>query len=235
MAAHAPAPVGVAAHPDEAAAGGFAAGSRADIFLRRFRAEDFAGERAVIDERALPPFQIVATANGLLNDAEMDWLITEHGPRVGEGRLGKGGSDTKVRRSRAVFLEKDLEHRWLYERLWHAALELNRRCFCVEIAGIEGRVQLARYDGADHGFYTWHTDFADIAPRRKISMSVQLSRPEDYDGGELELLFGARPYQAEKARGALIAFPSFALHRVAPVTRGTRWSLVVWISGPRWR
>ena len=88
---------------------------------------------------------------------------------------------------------------------------------------------------ADSGFYDWHTDFAGITPRRKLSISVQLSRPEDYDGGDLELLFTSSPYKAARERGKFIVFPSFCLHRVTPVTRGTRWSLVAWVLGTRWR
>ena len=74
-----------------------------------------------------------------------------------------------------------------------------------------------------------------MRPLRKISISIQLSRPEDYDGGDLELMYGTEPQKLDRTRGAFIAFPSFMLHRVTPVTRGTRWSLVAWILGTRWR
>ncbi len=47
--------------------------------------------------------------------------------------------------------------------------------------------------------------------------------------------YGEQPQRMDRRRGAFIAFPSFLLHRVTPVTRGTRWSLVAWILGPRWR
>ena len=57
----------------------------------------------------------------------------------------------------------------------------------------------------------------------------------DNDGGDLELLYGTEPQKLAKARGTFIVFPSFMLHRVTPVTRGTRWSLVAWIAGARWR
>ena len=100
---------------------------------------------------------------------------------------------------------------------------------------MEGNIQLARYDGTDQGFYDWHTDFAGFRPLRKISVSIQLSRSEDYEGGDLELLFGNQAEAMDRTRGAFIAFPSFVLHRVTPVTRGTRWSLVAWILGNRWR
>jgi PKHD-type hydroxylase len=126
-------------------------------------------------------------------------------------------------------------YRWLYERIWLAAEQCNRSFFGVDIASVEPNVQLARYDSSDNGFYDWHTDFAGFRPLRKLSFSVQLSASEDYDGGDLELWVANRPQAAVRERGALIAFPSFTLHRVAPVTRGTRWSLVAWILGNRWR
>lgn len=185
--------------------------------------------------KELPLFQPFATAAGFLSDAEIDRLVAEHVPRLAEGRLGFGGTNATIRRSQVVLLGMEERYRWLYERLWTAAQECNRLFFSVDIAGVEANVQLARYDSGNRGFYDWHTDFAGIAPRRKISLSIQLSRPEDYDGGDLELLYGNEPQRLDRTRGTLIAFPSFMLHRVAPVTRGVRWSLVAWIIGNRWR
>jgi PKHD-type hydroxylase len=186
-------------------------------------------------EKALPPFETRAIASGFLTDAEMDSLIAEHASLVTEGQLGGGGADQRVRRSRVAFLGMEAKYRWLYDRVWAAAQECNRLFFNVDISAVEGNIQLARYDSTDQGFYDWHTDFAGFRPLRKISVSVQLSRSEDYEGGDLELLFGNQPEPMERARGAFIAFPSFVLHRVTPVTRGTRWSLVAWILGNRWR
>ncbi len=184
---------------------------------------------------ALPPFQSNATTTGVLSDAEMDRLLADYGPRIAEGMLGSGSTDPSIRRSQTYFFSYTDEHRWLYERIWSAAEQCNRHFFCVDISGIEGNIQLARYDSSDEGFYNWHTDFAGIAPGRKISVSIQLSDPDSYDGGDLELLFREQPLKLDRARGALVAFPSFMLHRVTPVTRGTRWSLVAWVTGPRWR
>ena len=186
-------------------------------------------------EQTLPPFQIVATTRGFFSEAEMDQLIAEHEPVLSEGKLGTGTTNAEIRRSQIFFLRNIDRYQWLYQRLWEAAQECNRRFFCVDIYGIEGNIQLARYSSTNQGFYSWHTDFADVAPLRKISISIQLSRPEDYEGGDLELLFQSQPHKLDKTRGTLIAFPSFALHRVTPVTRGTRWSLVAWVTGTRWR
>jgi len=187
------------------------------------------------NDRALPPFQAVAQTRGVFTDAEMDRLIAEHASQLGEGKLGAGNTNPEIRRSQIAFLGREAKYQWLYERMWTAAQDCNRLFFCVDIRGIEGNIQLARYDSSDRGFYHWHTDFAGNRPLRKISLSVQLARPEDYDGGDLELLYSEGPHRLDKARGTFIAFPSFMLHRVTPVTRGTRWSLVAWIIGNRWR
>ena len=170
-----------------------------------------------------------------MSDVEIDRLIAENAPLLQEGKLGAGATHVDVRRSQVAFLGMEDKHRWLYERIWLAAKECNRLFFCVDIQSVEANIQLARYDQSDQGFYNWHTDFGGVRPLRKISISIQLSGPEDYDGGELELMFGTEPQVGDKTKGTFIAFPSFMLHRVAPVTRGTRWSLVAWILGPRWR
>jgi PKHD-type hydroxylase len=64
-------------------------------------------------------------------------------------------------------------------------------------------------------------------------MSVQLSEPDEYEGGELEFLNFEQPIP--KDIGSLIVFPSYLVHRVNPVTRGLRRSMVSWISGPPFR
>jgi len=190
---------------------------------------------ATEQRRELPPFQPYATAAGFLTDTEMDRLIADHAASVSEGKLAPGNTNAQIRRSQVVMLGAEAKHVWLYDRLWAAAQECNRQFFCVDIAGVETNVQLGRYDGSDRGFYDWHTDFAGVRPLRKLSISIQLSRPEDYDGGDLELMYGTEPQKLDRERGAFIVFPSFLLHRVTPVTRGTRWSLVAWILGTRWR
>ena len=183
----------------------------------------------------LPLFQPYATALNFLTAQEMDWLITEHAPLVTEGLLSYGNTDASLRRSRVVLLGPEQKYGWLYNRLWAAVQVCNPQCFDVDVAGVEPNVQVARYDSTESGFYDWHYDFGPAKPERKLSISVQLSNSADYDGGDLELLYGNSPTKLDRARGACIMFPSFMLHRVTPVTRGTRWSLVAWIIGKRWR
>ena len=186
-------------------------------------------------QKELPPFQPFATAAGFLTDAEIDRLLAEHASLVSEGKLAAGNTNAQIRRSQVVMLGDEQKYHWLYDRIWSAAQECNRLFFGVDIVGVETNLQLGRYDSTDRGFYDWHTDFAGVRPLRKLSISIQLSSTEDYDGGDLELMYGTEPHKLDRTRGAFIVFPSFVLHRVTPVTRGTRWSLVAWIGGARWR
>ena len=84
------------------------------------------------------------------------------------------------------------------------------------------------------GFYDWHMDsdttFGKEPPVRKISMTVLLNDPSEFEGGQLELMApGKRP---DLIQGQAILFASFLNHRVAPVTKGIRQSLVMWFGGP---
>ena len=187
------------------------------------------------NEEQLPLFQPFASAAGFLADGDMDRLIAEHAELLAEGRLAAGNTDAQIRRSQITMLGQERKYDWLYQRIWDAAQECNRLFFCVDVVGVEANIQLARYDSSNSGFYDWHTDFAGIRPLRKLSISIQLSRPEDYEGGNLELMYGPQPRMLDRTRGAFLIFPSFMLHRVTPVTRGVRWSLVAWILGRRWR
>ena len=91
------------------------------------------------------------------------------------------------------------------------------------------------YEGGGH--YGWHMDTGSgILSQRKISITVQLSDPEEYEGGDLELWFGGdEPIQAPKGKGIGVIFPSYMMHRVTPVTKGTRKSLVLWVGGSHYR
>jgi PKHD-type hydroxylase len=66
-------------------------------------------------------------------------------------------------------------------------------------------------------------------------MVLQLSDPSEYDGGDLELFIAPNPTVATRKKGLIYIFPSWVLHRVTPVTRGIRKSLVIWITGPKFK
>lgn len=77
-----------------------------------------------------------------------------------------------------------------------------------------------------------HQDLHPGAAGRKFAGSVQLSADEDYDGGDLVVHFAHHAIAMPRARGSLVTFPGWTVHEVEPVTRGTRWALVVNGWGP---
>jgi len=149
-----------------------------------------------------------------------------------DGGLVAGRFDTKVRQSALVWLPDDGTFEWVMQRMTRLTADANRDAFRYALDGFEEQLQLASY-GPGH-FYNWHIDRGRgaVAGRRKLTLSVQLSDPEDYVGGELELNADGRPFQVPADLGAMVAFPAHTLHRVAPVISGNRLSLVSWVHGP---
>ena len=103
-------------------------------------------------------------------------------------------------------------------------------------------MQITRYDETNQGFYSPHEDgIYDNLPIgakvRKLSLSVQLTPPEYYQGGEFEFPDDKEKFIKEdsKAQGTVIFFPSYMKHGVTPVTKGTRYSLVCWVLGDNFR
>lgn len=94
-------------------------------------------------------------------------------------------------------------------------------------------LQFTTYEPGGH--YTWHRDWnvSELA-NRKLSVVIQLSSPNQYGGGGLEIYTGhdGSAYEAPRQQGAMLVFPSFMMHRVVPVDWGTRYSLVLWATGP---
>ncbi|HEY2009922.1 MAG TPA: 2OG-Fe(II) oxygenase [Rhizomicrobium sp.] len=149
---------------------------------------------------------------------------------------GRKENTDHMRITRVAWMERKPEIEWLYARLEQMVLQINAQFYRYDLYGLKESFQYTVYEGIEGGHYGWHVDRgeANYEPR-KISLSLQLSEPSEYEGGDLVLEAGDGPLRAEKALGALIAFPSFVLHRVVPVTAGTRKSLVIWVAGPEFR
>jgi len=149
---------------------------------------------------------------------------------------GRSDNIDHLRITRVAWMVKNPEIAWLHARLEEMVLEINARFYRYDLYGLNEAFQYTVYEGAEGGYYGWHVDMGEknYEPR-KISLSLQLSDPSGYEGGDLILQAGNEEFSAEKALGTLIAFPSFVLHRVSPVTSGTRKSLVIWVAGPEFR
>jgi PKHD-type hydroxylase len=153
----------------------------------------------------------------------------------GAYNVGADGSehddDTQIRKSRVRYLWPGEESRWLFEKLEYAVSQLNKS-YRLDLSGFAEGVQVASY--TDGGHYDWHSDLGPgFVSTRKLSLIVQLSDDDDYTGGEVE--FVTIPASMPRTMGSLIAFPSYMVHRVAPVKTGMRKSLVSWVHGPAFR
>jgi len=149
---------------------------------------------------------------------------------------GRKDNTDHMRITRVAWMERKPGIEWLFARLEQMVLQINAQFYNYDLFGLVESFQYTVYEGAEGGHYGWHVDVGEknYEPR-KISLSLQLSDPSGYEGGDLILQAGDGELRAEKSRGALIAFPSFVLHRVVPVTWGTRKSLVIWVAGPEFR
>jgi len=153
-----------------------------------------------------------------------------------DARLVRGDRAHNLRRADLVWTDDIPELAWVMDRLIDVVREANRR-FDFALDAMAESPQVARYGAERAGHFDWHADIGDgpVAARRKLTVVVQLSAPEDYEGGALEIQPSAHVVSADRAQGAAVAFPSFLLHRVTPVTQGERHSLTIWAHGPAFR
>ena len=149
----------------------------------------------------------------------------------------EGTYDPTIRSSKVKWLPKSAEFQGLYERIAQEIMIHNNQHFKFDLDCIREQIQYTEYHAEDKGQYDWHMDLgAGWASLRKLSVTINLSDPKDYDGGVLEFNLGGKTItQGSKAKGAITVFPSYLLHRVSPVTRGTRKSLVLWVGGNAFR
>ena len=152
-----------------------------------------------------------------------------------EVMIADGAVASKVLRSNVAWIPRSPDYQGLYAHIWNIAQAFNNHYFHFDLAGIDGQMQVARYEAARKGGYDWHIDFGPGFQSRKLSLSIQLSEADAYEGGDLEFDVGMGPKGVGRQRGLAIAFPSFVRHRIAPVTKGVRYSLVAWLGGPRFR
>ena len=150
--------------------------------------------------------------------------------QVGMGRKPGGGLDTNKRVTTISWIPfKEMPE--MYDQVNNFIQKASRNHFGFEEVHVTEQAQFTEYP--EGGFYDWHMD-TDVnmqhePPVRKISMTVLLSHESQFEGGELELM--AKGKRAKMKQGHAIMFASFLNHRVAPVTRGVRQSLVMWFGG----
>ena len=153
---------------------------------------------------------------------------------VGTGQRPGGNIDFKKRITTISWIPfKDMPE--MYKDIESTMLKANNNHFGFEGMQLTEPAQFTHY--LEGGFYDWHMD-NDVQgkhqqPVRKISMTLLLSDPSTFEGGELE--FMSKGKKAKLKQGQAIFFASWLQHRVKPVTRGERKSLVMWFGGPSFK
>jgi PKHD-type hydroxylase len=166
-------------------------------------------------------------------DAECDSILALAADARAEPATVWGGAaylvDQRVRSAVRSYHPRGEATAWVYDRLDGLFTEAAAR-FELEVGPASEDFQLLAYNAGDH-FQAWHTDAgADKIEERLISVSVELSEPGDYEGGLLEIPQSGS--EARLPRGGARMFLSRCIHRVTPVTRGTRHALVNWTGKP---
>jgi PKHD-type hydroxylase len=158
--------------------------------------------------------------------------------KIDQSRTGDGRPFSKTRKSKNCWLPICELNRWIYDRITEKVFYVNENFFNMELLSIE-LLQFTEYDETYQGFYKKHLDIFPTPNQpnnhRKLSFSVQLSHPCQYEGGELLILTGEEPIIGNKNIGSINFFPSYSLHEITPATKGTRYALVGWVGGPKFR
>lgn len=174
-----------------------------------------------------------ATARDQITNDQLDSII-----RIGQRSIRKqaqifSGQHLETRDSKVGFLFPGEYTGWIFANLTQHLIAINQQFFGFELTGFEQGLQFTEYT-APGQHYDWHTDRGMNIGIRKLSIVLQLSDPSDYEGGDLILQTGQEETMP-RDRGTMIVFPSWTLHKVTPVTAGTRYSLVAWVSGPAFK
>ena len=179
-----------------------------------------------------------AYATNCFNQEEIDQIITLGASlQTGTAELENGKADSSVRNCMISWIELNEQSRDIFIKLSDIVNTLNDKFYKYDLTEMES-LQFTTYNSDTRDFYTSHSDDGyKFNLFRKLSVSVQLSDPSEYQGGELVFYRNAltEPSFAPKDKGTVIVFPSFVIHEVQKITVGTRKSLVTWINGPRFK
>jgi PKHD-type hydroxylase len=156
---------------------------------------------------------------------------------------GEGESiSSNSRQSKIKFIDPDTNNLWMFEKFRQTISSINDRFYGLDLTGFDA-IQYTEY-GTKGARYDWHMDTItgpnkspNMVQTRKLSITMPLNDPSEYEGGEFQIQAGLpdEPLIVEQKPGKIIAFPSFMIHRVTPVTRGVRKSLVIWCVGPKFK
>lgn len=179
-------------------------------------------------------FEFVVYRENFLSSVECDTLIKElDSERLSEGTLAGNYEQDIVNKNVRQTLNINFSNDNLFNKINTAVKIANTQYFDYHIESID-MLRFLKYGIG--GTYNWHTDIGrNECSMRKLTAIIQLSDEQDYEGGDFE--FGITNEQGNdlvkgnKNKGCLLIFPSFLSHRVAPITKGIRYSIITWAEG----
>jgi len=181
-------------------------------------------------------------ALSLFNDNDINWLnwYVENHLTIEPGKTGNLNNEGNLSSGRksdvSWLMPTDENLRFYFEKIASCINKANTDYFQFSLTGFHA-IQYTLYHETVEGKYDWHMDTGDLYTTqnmgRKLSAVIALN--DDFEGGVFETLDSDTPRSYDLRKGEMLMFPSFMLHRVTPVTRGTRRSLVVWVEGPNFK
>ena len=148
-----------------------------------------------------------------------------------QGEVNSGQIDKKLRNVKQQGLMMN-EEGWPHTRILELMKQANEARYKFNVSGFMNydAPMIMEYGKGCH--YDWHIDVGKSVPNRKLSFTIQLSKPEDYEGGDLEFLGTEVKSNDFRQQGTCVIFPSFLAHKISKVKSGTRMSIVGWVHGP---
>jgi len=151
-----------------------------------------------------------------------------------DARVGNNNLKKSKRNNKLGWIDYNVDTMWLFDKVYGAAYQ---NTWGLATTGIHDSIQYTVYPAENkEQFYHSHRDSGSLTWWRKVSMTIQLSEPSEFEGGGLQIEDaggdGVWLDTPHEDRGDMIMFPSFLRHQALPVTKGTRKCLVIWISGP---
>ena len=177
--------------------------------------------------------------------AHAEKLPIQRATTIGSDGVAKEANDPNgVRSSMVKWIPQNNQWDWLYLRMKDLCIEANNTLWKFDLHSAPEQIQYTEYYAHENGHYDWHQDIGPgaLPSRRKISIPIQLSDTEEYKGGDLQISTGGdgtdlfnETMTCPRGAGVGVLFPSYMMHRVAPVKEGTRRSLVLWVGGSHYK
>tara|TARA_Y100000401_G_C8303917_1_gene215808 strand:- start:121 stop:696 length:576 start_codon:yes stop_codon:yes gene_type:complete len=182
----------------------------------------------IVAKKAISP----ALCNLIIDRCKNNFIPASVGNATPQGQVNK-----KIRTSEVSFIRSVIKNLDIFIPILQLIKYTNDKFYQFDIEEPE-TLQITRYDEKNQGFYEPHEDahYDNVNPDllvRKLSMSIQLTAPEYYKGGEFVFPDDKDKFNVEDSmeQGTVIFFPSYIKHGVQPVTEGVRYSCVSWLLG----